>query len=237
MASLLHTVLRQTPVVSESLVQFIKLWAKQGPALVKGNLYIGGKQLKNAVTVNSSAKANLSRIRIRRSCYGLELPKSKNVLLKAIAVKRSFDAEDTRIENSIYSVNNRTQKAIYDNSMYIVNKTMSTCADQTAGGKQFADADVPNPHDNRFNNLTGNRRGGGDSSNYSTCFNCKRRGCSVNKCKRRGRIRIKRNFEKWKKKLPNNNSNGIPERTAASQTIPAEGGRWFYYGYGLLQGL
>jgi len=49
-ASLLYTVLRLTPGVSESLVQFIKLWAKQGPALVKGNLYIGGKQLKNAVS-------------------------------------------------------------------------------------------------------------------------------------------------------------------------------------------
>ena len=104
--------------------------------------------------------------------------------------------------------------------MYIVNKAMSTYGDQTAGGKQFAD--VPNPHDNRFNNLTGNRRGGGDSSNYSTCFNCERKGCSVNKCKKRkDPARIKRNFEKWKKNLPNNNSNGISERTAASQIIPA----------------
>ncbi len=152
-----HTVLRQTPGVSESLVQFIKLWAKQGPALFKGNLYIGGKQLRNAVSL-LYGEGKLEQDTEKLLWAGAA--KSKNVLLKGIAVKRSIESGEYRIDNTVYSIHKSTQEAIYDRALIIVDKIIDTYADQTAGGKKFAD--VPNPHDNRFNNLTGNRRGGGN---------------------------------------------------------------------------
>ena len=221
---LLHTVLRQTPGVSTSLVQFIKLWSTKGPALVNGNLFIGGKQLKNALSLLYGA-GRLEQDTPNNLWKGASL--SRNKFLSKIAEKNCVEADEARLSLKIYDALNQSQQSIYDKSVAIVDTIMDAYADQTAGGKRFAD--VPATQDNRFNNLSGRRSGvprsgvpggggpprGGGNRRSRPCYNCEQPGCSVKKCKKTlNQERIDRNIE-----LAKRGEFGveIPERAAATQ--------------------
>ncbi len=232
---LLHTILRQTPGVSKQLAKFIELFSEKGPTLMKGNLYIGGKQLRNALSL-LYGEGQLAQNTEKLLWTGAA--KSKNTLLKGIAQNRIISAEEERIERSIFTAPDRSQKGIYDNCVSIVDKIEDTYTDQTAGGQKFAD--VANAQDNRFNNLSG--RGGGGPGRGGAgrghggrgrggrlwkdrrCFNCDERGHNAASCpKDRNEANLKKNYDEWKKNRGATTPATIPERTAMAQEIVVDG--------------
>jgi len=220
---LMQSILRQTPGVSASLVKFIELWGERGPALMKGNLYIGGKQLRNALSL-LYGEGKLAQDTEKLLWTGAS--KSKNVLLlRGIAKKRIISAEEDRIDMSIFTAPDRSQTGIYDNAVAIVDKIENTYTDQTAGGRKFAD--VANAQDNRFNNLTRSRgggagrggagrgRGGRSRRKNRDCFNCGENDHGVRDCPHdHNEDTIAKNYDAFKKSGGVNNPSTIPERAA-----------------------